>query len=235
MIKALAGKKIHGITAVPGGVHKTFGRDDRDRFINGNGLTIGQVGTLSGINTSNGDVTVQTESGSLTLAAPVSAGDPVTGSATVDLVAAIDLILSDAIAARTVVLRAGDAITQSQGASVSATNLGLSAVTAPALNLGANVDIAVLAADITGPGNPFTFTDSSDLSIGQVGLLSGITTRKGNVTVQTGSGALTLEQPIDTNAVSTNETLILLVANGGFANLVGENGLQPGDGRFGIG
>ncbi|WP_299365783.1 Ni/Fe hydrogenase subunit alpha [Winogradskyella sp.] len=35
MIKALAGKKIHGILAVPGGVHKTFMPDEHDYFLNG--------------------------------------------------------------------------------------------------------------------------------------------------------------------------------------------------------
>jgi NAD-reducing hydrogenase large subunit len=35
IIKALAGKKIHGITAVPGGVHKTFTPEERDYFLNG--------------------------------------------------------------------------------------------------------------------------------------------------------------------------------------------------------
>ena len=33
LIKALAGKKIHGITAVPGGVHKTFFPEERDYFL----------------------------------------------------------------------------------------------------------------------------------------------------------------------------------------------------------
>jgi len=33
LIKALAGKKIHGITAVPGGVHKTFHPEERDYFL----------------------------------------------------------------------------------------------------------------------------------------------------------------------------------------------------------
>ena len=33
LIKALAGKKIHGITAVPGGVHKTFYPEERDYFL----------------------------------------------------------------------------------------------------------------------------------------------------------------------------------------------------------
>ena len=35
LIKALAGKKIHGTTAIPGGVHKAFPARDRDRFLAG--------------------------------------------------------------------------------------------------------------------------------------------------------------------------------------------------------
>ncbi|WP_299547815.1 Ni/Fe hydrogenase subunit alpha [Seonamhaeicola sp.] len=35
MIKALAGKKIHGILAVPGGVHKTFTKEEREYFLDG--------------------------------------------------------------------------------------------------------------------------------------------------------------------------------------------------------
>jgi NAD-reducing hydrogenase large subunit len=36
LIKALAGKKIHGITAIPGGVHKTFYPEERDYFLTEN-------------------------------------------------------------------------------------------------------------------------------------------------------------------------------------------------------
>jgi len=35
IIKALAGKKIHGILAVPGGVHKTFTKKEREYFLDG--------------------------------------------------------------------------------------------------------------------------------------------------------------------------------------------------------
>jgi NAD-reducing hydrogenase large subunit len=38
MIKALAGKKIHGILAVPGGVHKTFMPDERAYFLDGRNI-----------------------------------------------------------------------------------------------------------------------------------------------------------------------------------------------------
>jgi NAD-reducing hydrogenase large subunit len=36
VIQAIAGKKIHGVAAVPGGVHKTFHPDERDLFLKGN-------------------------------------------------------------------------------------------------------------------------------------------------------------------------------------------------------
>lgn len=35
IIKAVAGKKIHGISAVPGGVHKNLSKSERDYFLNG--------------------------------------------------------------------------------------------------------------------------------------------------------------------------------------------------------
>lgn len=35
IIKALAGKRIHGISATPGGVHKSLSGEDRQRFLNG--------------------------------------------------------------------------------------------------------------------------------------------------------------------------------------------------------
>lgn len=44
IIKALAGKKIHGITAVPGGVHKTFSPEERESF-----LTEGEIPSVDTI------------------------------------------------------------------------------------------------------------------------------------------------------------------------------------------
>lgn len=38
IIKAVAGKKIHGILAVPGGVHKTFSQEERDYFLDGKNI-----------------------------------------------------------------------------------------------------------------------------------------------------------------------------------------------------
>jgi NAD-reducing hydrogenase large subunit len=38
LIKALAGKRIHGITAVPGGVHKTFEPEERQYFLDGKAI-----------------------------------------------------------------------------------------------------------------------------------------------------------------------------------------------------
>ena len=38
IIKAVAGKKIHGILAVPGGVHKSLGKEERDYFLDGKNI-----------------------------------------------------------------------------------------------------------------------------------------------------------------------------------------------------
>lgn len=38
IIKAIAGKRIHGIVAVPGGVYKTFTREERDYFLDGKSI-----------------------------------------------------------------------------------------------------------------------------------------------------------------------------------------------------
>lgn len=38
IIKAIAGKRIHGIAAIPGGVHKTFETSERDYFLNEEGI-----------------------------------------------------------------------------------------------------------------------------------------------------------------------------------------------------
>lgn len=38
MIKAITGKKIHGISAIPGGVHKTFYRAEREYFLDGKAI-----------------------------------------------------------------------------------------------------------------------------------------------------------------------------------------------------
>lgn len=38
IIKAVAGKKIHGILAVPGGVHKTLDKEERDYFLDGKNI-----------------------------------------------------------------------------------------------------------------------------------------------------------------------------------------------------
>ncbi len=38
IIKAVAGKKIHGILAVPGGVHKTFSKEEKEYFLDGKNI-----------------------------------------------------------------------------------------------------------------------------------------------------------------------------------------------------
>jgi NAD-reducing hydrogenase large subunit len=45
IIKAIAGKRIHGICAVPGGVYKTFTSEERDYFLNG--IDIPSIDTMT--------------------------------------------------------------------------------------------------------------------------------------------------------------------------------------------
>lgn len=62
IIKAVAGKKIHGILAVPGGVHKTFTAGERDYFLDGKQIesidtmiewAAGMVGFIRGYHMAN--------------------------------------------------------------------------------------------------------------------------------------------------------------------------------------
>ena len=66
----------------------------------------------------------------------VAAGDPLAGAATLELVAGSDLQLNAELTASSVVLRAGNTISQAAGSSLYATNLGLVAAAAPVLNIG---------------------------------------------------------------------------------------------------
>jgi hypothetical protein len=63
-----------------------------------------------------------------------------------------------------------------------------------------NNDVNILAANVSGLGNAFVFTDKDDLTIGTVDTVSGITTNNGDIIITTGDGGLlTLTQNINTN------------------------------------
>lgn len=84
-------------------------------------------------------------------------------------------------------------------------------------------DVYTFATDLTTNQGNFSLDGLQAIT-----LAAPVQTNGGDVTVQTG-GVLTLQAPIIT---STGQALTLLVANNGFVNQIGENGLQPGDGRY---
>ena len=93
------------------------------------------------------------------------------------------------------------AITQTP--SVIAATLGITSV-GPVSMLDAN-QVGTLAASVTGVGNGFVFrNDGTDLMIGTVGGLSGITTNNGEVLIQaTTSGNVAVNQPINAGTAAS--------------------------------
>ncbi len=77
----------------------------------------------------------------------------------------------------------------------------LALVSANSINISGNVD--VLAANVTGAGNGFEFTDANGLTIGSVTVesetVTGITTNGGSVTVKTNDGNLAINSNVTTN------------------------------------
>ena len=53
-------------------------------------------------------------------------------------------------------------------------------------------DVTTIAANVTGAGNAFSYTDANALTIGTVDGINGITTNNGAITVTTTNGALTV-------------------------------------------
>jgi len=108
----------------------------------------------------------------------------------------INLLGDDSSYGGTVVLRAGDQITQATSSYLATEHLGLQALSTPVLNLSKPVE--TLAADITGVGASFSFTNPADLSIGQVDSLIGVQTNGGDIFLEA-EGNLTVNDPLVTS------------------------------------
>ena len=151
-----------------------------------NDLTIGTVGTVTGITTFDGTISVTTAAGNLTVADVVTAG----GANDVLLDATGDLVIDATVSAAgdAVLLLASGTLDVSGGsADIVAADLGISADSVTGTLPG---DVDNLAADITGTGN-FAFSDDNALTVTTVSIsgttVTGITTFDGTVTVESGS------------------------------------------------
>src|SRR5581483_233097 len=84
--------------------------------------------------------------------------------------------------------------TVTQSASITVSNLAVQSVGAVTLTTAGN-DVGTLAANVSGAGNAFSYTDSNALTIGTVDGVTGITTNGAAITVTSG-GALTVGQNV---------------------------------------
>jgi hypothetical protein len=184
-------------------VSATGHRVSLEPFSNGQLIDLGgadAVGTLGLDTTDLGNVT----------AATLQVGNSTSGNLNVS--AAVNL----ATQVGTLDLETGGGITQGAGATLTIPNLALRAVNAVTLNQANDVTTGALAADVTGAGQSFSFTDANDLTVGTADGLSGITTNGGVISVDT-TGNLTVDQNVSAGAATID-----LVA-GGSGNLFSNN------------
>ena len=81
-------------------------------------------------------------------------------------------------------------ISQATGSTLTASGLGVQASAAPALTTSA--PLSTIAADITGAGNGFSFSQSGPFSVGSVGGISGVSTNGGPISLAATGGTLAL-------------------------------------------
>ena len=94
--------------------------------------------------------------------------------------------------------------TVTQAAAITQAGLSISSVGAVTLN-SANV-ITTLAANVTGSGNAFSFTDSNAIDINTVDARNGVKTNGGTITITTTTGTFTVSQNIVAGAAAVNLT-----------------------------
>ena len=131
-----------------------------------------------------------------------------------------NIIVSAAIApagTATLVLHASGTISQNAGATITETNLAIQNDAASVTLSQAN-DVAFLAADLSGAGSSFTFTDANGLTVGTVDGIVGITTINGSIAVNTTSGSLTINQNVSSGTAAANLTAGEVADAPAFAN-----------------
>ncbi len=104
----------------------------------------------------------------------------------------------------------------------------LSLLPANAVSLTGNNAVATLAASVTNAGQAFSFTDSTPLTIGSAGGISGITTNSGNISLNADSMVITA--PITTGSSSAG----IVTLNVFTAGLGIDLGTNPSAGKLGL-
>src|SRR5207302_1282613 len=160
-------------------------------FSAGQFIDLGGTNTVGTLGLSNAELN-EVSAGTLQI------GDAVSGSITIS--AAIDVSAK----VGTLDLETGGGITEKAG-TVTVANLAIRAVNAVSMPQANDVTTGALAADVTGAGQGFTFTDANDLTIGTADGLNGATTNGGAITVDT-AGNLTVNQNVSAGAATISLT-----------------------------
>lgn len=171
------------------------------------GLTVGTVASVAGVQTNNGQVTLGASSD----------GASTSG----------DLVVTQLISAgtATVGLSSGHgSVNETGSGQILASGLSVRALTASSLNNSAN-DVGTLSALIGQAGASLVYADANALSIGTVNSLSGVATNGGDVTLRlvgtSSTDSLQLDRSVSTGG-TTAGTVFLSVAGGGVDAAAGE-------------
>src|SRR5207302_2761174 len=114
------------------------------------------------------------------------------------------ITVSNAITLTTVArldLETGGGVIEKNAGAIVVANLAIRAVNAVSMPQANDVTTGALAADVTGAGQGFTFTDGNDLTIGTADGLNGAITNGGAITVDT-AGNLTVNQNVSAGAAT---------------------------------
>ena len=219
---ALMSGDVDIIAAVVTGANEVFTYTDI------NSVSIGTVGLISGITTSNGDITVDTLDGFLDVDDAVDAGTAMVTLTTLEMDgdAGTDarIELNADIDGGTVLLTSADTITQLAGA-ITASDASLGVVAEGAITLNGPNAVNKLSGQITGAGD-FSYNDIGDLEIAAVGaVMPGVHTVSGMITIT--AGMLTVTDDVDAGAGANNVTLTTLATGG--ADTIAVNAMIRGD------
>ena len=152
-------------------------------------FSVGSVGGISGVTTNGGAISLTASSGALTVSQPVgSAGGDISLTSSAGNVALDGNV--DAGTGTVAVSAPTGTISQATGSTLTASGLGVQASAAPALTTSA--PLSTIAADITGAGNGFSFSQSGPFSVGSVGGISGVSTNGGPISLAATGGTLAL-------------------------------------------